>query len=163
MPMKLSSAAFCLGLLALSASGAQAQGTQEVIVRQGDTIEWYAISAGPHGIKFGADGATPVNQVDPLLQFSPRPDGSPGLNNNGESLSKGTGLLLTAKVKADAAVDKTFIFVCAVHGGAQSPMLSRPFKIAASVAGQQQTHKIIGVTGLHWALHVDTTPPPPPQ
>ena len=160
MPMRLSSAAFSLGFLALSASGAWAQVPEEVIVRQGDTIEWYALSQGPHGVKFGSDGATPsLNEVNALLEFT-----APGLNNNGESASKPTGRLLTAKVKANAEVGKVFVFVCSIHSGADGPMVSRAFKIAASVAGgQPQTHKIIGVTGLHWALHVDTTPPPPPQ
>jgi len=99
-------------------------------------------------------GFSPVNEVSELLEFTP------GLTD-GDSESKPTGRLLTAKVKSDAPVGKKFVFVCAVHSGGQ--MISHPFVITASVAGEQpRTHKIMGVTGLHWALHVDTTPPPPP-
>jgi hypothetical protein len=154
---KLLFTAFCLGLLTMSAPTVLAQSSPEVIVRQGDMIEWFSISAGPHGVKFGSDGGSPLNEVNALLEFTPP-------LNNGESESKPTGRLLTAKVKDNAEVGKKFVFVCAIHSGATGPMLSHPFKIAAKVAGEQpRTHKIMGVTGQHWAIHIDTTPPPPPQ
>lgn len=149
MPKKLVSAVFCLGLLALCAPTVFAQGSPEVIVRQGDTIEWVAVGPPPHKVRFGANGATPVAEVSALLTFEPA-------LNNGDSPQLPTGKLLTAKVKDDAEPGKTFVFTCGVHPG---PMLSLPFTIAAKVASQPpRTHKIMGVTGLHWHLHVDTTP-----
>jgi hypothetical protein len=155
MPVKLLSTVFCLGLLALSTLSVHAQSSPEVIVRQGDTIEWWAISAGPHGVRFGSEGGSPVNEVSALLEFTP-----PGLTN-GDSEQKQTGRLLIAKVKDNAEVGKKFVFVCSIHTNGN--MISHPFTVAAKVAGEQpQTHKIMGVTGQHWALHIDTTPPPPP-
>lgn len=152
-PKKLLSTVFCLGLLALSTPSVYAQGSPEAIVRQGDTIEWWAISAGPHGVRFGSDGGSPVNEVSALLEFTPA-------LNNGDSEQKSTGRLLTAKVKDNAEVGKRFVFVGSFHTDGQ--MISHRFTVAAKVAGEQpRTHKITGVTGLHWALHIDTTPPPP--
>jgi plastocyanin len=162
MLAKMLSNAFCLGLLALSTTSTiLAQSSEEVVVRQGDTIEWWAISAGPHGVKFGSDGASPINEVATLLDFLPRSDGTPAIDNNGESEQKTTGRVLTAKVKTNAQVGGKFVFVCLIHTDGR--MISHPIVIAAGVPGQGRTHKIMGVTGLHWALHIDTTPPPPPN
>jgi hypothetical protein len=157
MIRKLVSAAFFAYLFAVSMYSANAQNVSEVIIKQGDSIEWFALSAGPHGVKFGSEGGIPsFEEVSRLLEF---PSGF-----NGESESKQTGRLMTARVKENAEVGKTFVFVCAIHSGATGPMVSHPFRIAAKVAGEQpRTHKILGVTGLHWAIHIDTTPPPPPQ
>jgi hypothetical protein len=150
MLKKLVTVVFCLGLLALDNPTVYAQGSPQVIVRQGDTIEWHAVGPPPHKVRFGANGATPIAEVSALLDFDP-------VLVNGDSPQASTGKLLTAKVKDNATPGKTFIFVCGVHTGGQ--MVSLPFTIAAKVAGEQpRTHKIMGVTGLHWHLHVDTTP-----
>jgi hypothetical protein len=159
MSKTLASSALCLGLLALSTPLVIAQGSPEVIVRQGDTIEWVAATPGPpaipHKVRFGGNGATSFAVVKDLLDFDPAltPDGG-GI---ADSAQKNNGTLLKAKVKDTAdVVGKTFVFVCGIHTG---QMLSLPFKIEARVGGEApRTHKITGEVGLHWHLHVDTSP-----
>jgi plastocyanin len=155
MPRELVSAMFCLGLLAVSAPAVYAHGSEEVVVKQGDTIEWIATGGPPHRVRFGADGASSVAEINNILEnfspaLTPAPTGgveSPGVN---------TGTILTAKVKDTAVPDATFIFVCGVHPG---PMLSLPFKVEPKVAGlPPRTHRIFGGPGLGWHVHVDTTP-----
>jgi hypothetical protein len=156
MSKKLVSAVFCLGLLALGPVTAYAQ-QAEVIVRQGDSIEWVAVTgAPPHKVRFNANGASSIDEINAILEnFSPALKVGP----NGERDSdppKSSGTLLAAKVKDDAPPGKTFVFVCGIHTGA---MLSFPFKVEAKVAGEpSRTHKIMGVPALHWHLHIDTTP-----
>ena len=130
-----------------------AQGAPEVIVRPGDTIQWAAISGGPHQVWFsGANGASSRAQiVDILDNFS-----APGLDADGKSQGANTGALLSATVKdAPGVVGKTFVFTCGIHPAA---MLSLTFTVADKVAGQgPRTHRILGESGSHWHLHVDTT------
>jgi hypothetical protein len=155
MPKNLIAALFFLGFAALTMPTAYAQGSPEVIVRQGDTIEWVAVGPPPHRVRFGSPGTTPFAEVSALLEFTPTLTAGPG--GEADSPQAPTGTLLTAKVKDDAVPGKTFIFNCGVHPGGQ--MLSLPFTIAAKVAGEQpRRHRIMGVTGLHWHLHIDTTP-----
>jgi hypothetical protein len=140
-----------LTLVASALVPASAQVLPEVTVRQGDTIQWVV---GPgniqHKVKFGATGTTSVAEIRDILDITPP------LTAAGESRQAASGTLLTAKVKDNAEPGKTFIFTCGVHPG---QMLSLPFTVAAKVAGQPaRTHKIIGEVGLHWHLHVDTTP-----
>jgi hypothetical protein len=147
----VAAAGFSFGLLFLGLGAAYAQhgSADVVVVRPGDTIEWFAVGPPKHKVRFGANGATPTNEVSALLDFNPA-------LVDGDSPERSTGKLLTAKVKDNATVGKTFVFTCGVHPGA---MLSLPFKIEAKVTGEQpRTHKIMGVVGLHWHLHVDTTP-----
>lgn len=145
-----------LGLFAVTAMPAHAQGPStpaDRTVRQGDTIEWVAVSGGNHKVRFGANGATPVPEINTLLEsFSPAL--TPGAI--GDSPQASSGRLLTAKVKEDAAtVGKTFIFTCGIH---TTGMLSQPFTIAAKAPGQPpRTHKIKGVLvggQFHWFLEV---------
>jgi plastocyanin len=149
-------AALCLAILAPGSQSAYAQGSPEVIVRQGDTIEWVAVGPPPHKVRFGAGaGVTSVADMNLLVTFTPALTIGPG--GEGDSPQSGNGPLLTAKVKDDAAPGKSFVFNCGVHSG--GPMISLPFTIAAKVDGvPPRTHKIIGEQGLHWHLHVDTTP-----
>jgi plastocyanin len=159
MPKKLVPAVFCLGLLALSTLTAYAQGSPEVIVRQGDTIEWVAMGPPPHKVRFGANGATPLDAINGLLEnFTPALTVGPGGEGDSPAQGQSAGTLLTAKVKDNAdVVGKAFVFVCGVHSAGQ--MVSLPFRIEAKVAGEApRKHKIMGGPGLHWHLHVDTTP-----
>ena len=147
-------AALSFGLLVLSVSMVFAQGSTVITVRQGDTIEWTSLSAGPHRVRFGSSGAAPaLADLNKLLEF---PDPNFPLTT-GDSKQAVTGKLLVAKVKEDPeTVGKTFVFVCGVHSAGQ--MVSLPFTIAVKVAGETKTHRITGETGLHWHLHIDTTP-----
>jgi hypothetical protein len=157
MTNKLTVAALSLGLLTLTAGVAHAQGSPEVVVRQGDTIEWVSVGPPPHKVRFGANGATSLDVINALLEnFTPPL--TVGGGGEGDSPSQSNGTLLTAKVKDSAdVVGKTFVFVCGIHTGGQ--MVSFPFRIEAKVAGEPpRRHKIMGVQGLHWHLHVDTTP-----
>lgn len=150
MPKKLLPAAFCLGLLALSTPTVYAQGSPEVIVRPGDTIEWVAVAAGPHRVKFGAGGTTTsVEDIKKILD-------NPAISPAGDSAQAVTGPLLSAKVREDATPGQTFVFTCGVH---PTDMLSLTFIVAAKVVGEPvRTHKITGEAGRNWHLHVDTKP-----
>lgn len=141
-----------LALVASALVPASAQVLPEVIVRQGDTIQWVVgTGSPPHRVRFGANGATSVAEINTILENL-----TPPLNPAGDGRQAASGTLLTAKVKDNAEPGKTFIFTCGVHPG---QMLSLPFTVAAKVAGQPpRTHKIIGEAGLHWHIHVDTTP-----
>lgn len=154
----LAASALCLGFLAQSTPLANAQGSPEIIVKQGDTIEWVAATPGPppisHKVRFGANGATSFAVVKELLDFDPAL--TPDANGMADSVQKPSGTLLKAKVKDTTdVVGKTFVFVCGIH---TANMLSLTFKIEAKVAGEApRTHKITGETGQHWHLHIDTT------
>ena len=141
-----------LALIASACVPVAAQVLPEVIVRQGDTIQWVVGQGSPpHKVRFGANGATSVAEINTILTNI-----TPPLTPAGDGPQKPSGILLTAKVKDDAEPGKTFIFTCGVH---PPQMLSLPFTVAAKVAGQPpRTHKIIGEAGLHWHVHVDTTP-----
>jgi hypothetical protein len=127
-------------------------------IRQGDTVEWVSITGGPHQVRFGGTvGSTTlpkVSEIQALLEFPPAP--APQLTISGD-IGRGptlsTGLLLTAKVKDDAAVGATIVFTCGIH---TTGMLSQPFKIAAKVTGQPaRNFKIKGVLvsgQMHWFL-----------
>lgn len=152
MSKTLFATALSLGLLALASEPIFAQGAStpaDRTIRQGDTIEWVAESAGPHEVRFGAPGTTPVAAINTILE-SFTPVLTPGAIGNSPRLP--SGRLLTAKVKNAATPGTTFIFTCGVH---PPQMLSQPFTIAARVAGQPpRTHRIKGVSGLHWLLEV---------
>ena len=144
--------ATALAAIACAVASAYAQAPPEVIVRPGDTIQWVLGSGSPpHKVRFGANGATPVTEVKQVLgNFST--DLTPA--GDGPALTVGTPF--TAKVLDTAEPGKTFIFTCGIH---PPVMLSLQFTVAAKVPGQAaRTHKIVGETGLHWHLHVDTTP-----
>lgn len=151
MSNALRSAAFAFGTFILGTNLAYAQVAPEVIVRRGDKIDWSALSGGPHRVKFGVAGTTPVAEITALLEFTP------ALTPGGDSPQKVTGPLTSATVKdVPEVVGKTFVFTCGVH---QAQMLSLAFTIADKVAGvASRTHKITGEAGLHWHLLVDTTP-----
>jgi plastocyanin len=150
MPKYLVSAVFGLGLVALNTPTVYAQGSPEVIVRPGDTIEWVAVSGGPHKVRFGADEATSLDKLKDILE-----NFTPPLTAAGDSPPGNPGPLTKATVKADAA-GKTFVFTCGVH---PTDMLSLTFTVADKVAGQPaRNHKISAEAGRHWHLHVDTTP-----
>jgi hypothetical protein len=160
MPKKSLIAAIGLGFCVLTPAISYAQGSPVVMVRQGDTIEWSVISAGPHQVRFGGTvaGATlpTISAIQAILDFPPPP--APQLTIDGDvarSPAAGGGKLLTAKVKADAAVGTTFSFTCGIH---PAQMASVTFAIAASDGQPPRTHKIFGETGLNWHLHADTTP-----
>lgn len=147
----LVSGVFCLGLLALNAPVAYAQGAPEVIVRPGDMIQWTAQSGGDHSVKFGSAETTPVKDINLILQFDP-----PGLDANGTSPTGNQAPIIKATVKDTAPVGKTFVFMCGVHG---TDMLSYTFIVAEKVANQPpRTHLIFGQSGSHWRLHIDVKP-----
>lgn len=129
---------------------AHAQAPPEVIVRPGDTIQWVGTGAPPHKTRFGANGATPINDINQILEnFTPPLSNGDGPVLNGQAT-------LTAKVKdTPQVVGKTFIFTCGFH---PAQMLSLQFTVAAKDGNTPRTHKITGEPGLHWHLHVDTTP-----
>ena len=165
MSRTLFTAATGVGLLILSHASVCAQQPStpaDRTIRQGDTIEWVAVSGGNHKVRFGANGATSVADINTILEnFSQAL--TPG--TTGDSPAASSGTLLTAKVKDDATPGKTFIFTCGIH---TTPMLSEPFTIAAKVPGQPPRNlKIKGVfvSGqMHWFLEaardvqVDTAP-----
>jgi hypothetical protein len=138
-------------LVASTYALASAQVLPEVIVHQSDTIQWVVGSPSPpHKVRFGANGATSVADINDILENITPP------LTAGDGPQASSGILLTARVKDDATPGKTFIFTCGVHPVA---MLSLPFTVAAKVVGQpSRTHKIMGEAGLHWHVHVDTTP-----
>ena len=147
MSKRLTAVAIWLGFVAVPAP-VSAQTQPEVVVRQGDTIQWVAAAGLQHKVKFGAAGTTPIADIGAILNFTP-----PLVN--GESKAT-TGTLQTATVKEDkATVGKTFVFTCGFH---PAQMVSLPFLVAAKVAGEPaRTHTIMGEAGFHWHLHVDTT------
>ena len=125
MSRTLAVVSFALAMGASAVAHAQPS-APEVVVRQGDTIQWVAAQGPPHKVRFGSSGATPVPEIDAILTFNP-------LLVNGEGTAT-SGTLLTATVKEDpSTVGKTFIFTCALH---PAQMLSLPFVVAAKVAGQ---------------------------
>jgi hypothetical protein len=153
----LAARALGLGLGVLYPTLTHAQPT-EVIVKQGDKIEWHQVSGPQHRVRFGGTVGTvtltPVDQIRQRLG-----DFDPPLPDNGQPLPVSGKPLLVATVRADAPVDATFIFTCGEH---PSAMISIPFKIRAA-EGSPQTHRIDGVAGFHWKLqpgnvHIDTTP-----
>jgi|ERR1043165_9223003 hypothetical protein len=147
--------AFGIGLLSLSSATVCAQGQPEVVVRQGDSIEWSGAGAPPHKLRFGGPGGTTsIAVIKTILEgFNPPiPDNATVWDS-----PQGGGKFATLKVKDDAPPGATFVFICGIHLG---QMLSLPFKVEAKVAGEgPRTHKVIGVPGPDWHLHVDTTPP----
>jgi hypothetical protein len=152
-----------LALVAIASPAVYAQELstdEDRTIRQGDTIEWVSVTGGPHQVRFGgAVGATTlpkISEVQAILDFPPAP--APQLTISGDigrGPAAGTGPLLTAKVKDDAAIGATFIFTCGIH---TTGMLSQPFMIAAKVADQPaRTFRIKGVfvSGqMHWFLEV---------
>jgi hypothetical protein len=153
--------ALCAGLVAIAAARAYAQIT-EVVVRQGDSIEWHHVSGPTHRVRFGGTVKTPGGTVTltPLTQIQNiLEDFKPPLTSDGLSMGSGGQPLLTAKVKDSAAVKSTFTFTCANHPMA---MISIPFRVEAA-GSATQTIRIDGVAGFHWKqqpgnVHVDTTP-----
>jgi hypothetical protein len=152
MPRILTVVALCLDLLPLALGPAHAQGPstpEDRTIRQGDTIEWIAVS-GTHKVRFGANGATSVAEINTILEnFSQAL--TPG--TTGDSPAASSGTLLTAKVKDDATPGKTFVFTCGIH---TTPMLSELFTIAAKVPGQAPRNLRIKGTfvnnQMHWLL-----------
>lgn len=152
-------AALSTALVFVSFPSAHAQ-VKEVVVRQGDTIEWHGVSGPPHRVRFGGtvgkEKLTPVGEIRAILD-----DFKPALPDNGEPAPSGK-VLLTATVRKDAPLNATFIFTCGNHPTA---MLSIAFRVVAA-GPVTQTHRIEGVTGFHWQLrtekgeviHIDTTP-----
>jgi plastocyanin len=152
--------AIALGSFILTPAIGYAQGSAVVMVRPGDTIEWSVISAGPHQVRFGGTVAgaplPTISAIQAILDFPPPP--APQLTIDGDealSPAAGGGKLLTATVKANAAVGTKFSFTCGMH---PAQMASVTFAIAASDGLPPRTHKIFGETGLNWHLHADTTP-----
>jgi plastocyanin len=140
----------CLALCGGAGAFSYAQAPPEVIVRPGDTIQWVGTGNPPHKVRFGANGATPVDDINKILEnITP-----PLANGDGPVLNGTTSL--TAKVKDNAeVVGKTFVFTCGIH---PPVMLSLQFTVAAKDGPTPRIHKITGEPGLHWHLHVDTTP-----
>ena len=138
----------CASVMA-TAMPVYAQGQPDIVVRQGDTIEWIGAAGGPqHKLNFGAAGTTPVAEITTILDFKPPLAG-------GES-KQGSGLLVSATVKEDkATIGKKFVFTCGVH---PVPMLSVSFVVAPRVPGEApRTFTVMGESGLHWHVHADTT------
>ena len=147
--------AISLVLVASASIFVYSQNQAEVVVRQGDTIQWVHLGpmGVPHKVRFGSSGATPVADINMILE-----NFKPPLNAMGDAPPATSGTLLTAKVKDTAMAGATFVFTCGIH---PMPMLSLPFRVEAKVAGQPaRTHKITAEMGLHWHVHVDTTPMP---
>ena len=90
-------------------------------IRPGDKIEWTV--QGPHFLKIGSAGLTPLADVNKIVTFSPSLTVT-GTEGNGAS--NGT---VTGTVKDDAATQgvATFVFTCGAHAAA---MKSLPFTIA---------------------------------
>lgn len=140
-----------IACIAGAAASVHVQAPPEVIVRPGDTITWSGTGNPPHKVRFGANGASPIADINDILENI-----TPPLVSGDGPVFNNTTTTLTAKVKDAAGVGKSFIFTCGFHPG---QMLSLQFTVAAKVTGQgPRTHKIVGEPGLHWHLHVDTTP-----
>jgi plastocyanin len=154
MSKMLFSAVFCLGLLPIAPASVYAQGPStptERTVRQGDTIEWVAVSGGNHRVRFGESGATSLTEINTILEPTVAQDNPP--------VAIPSGALFTAKVRDSATVGKTFVFTCGIHTG---QMLSETFTVAAKDPTQPaRSHKIKGVSGPHWFMEVPAASPPP--
>ena len=162
MTNTLASSILGFGVLVLSTLLANAQNNPEIIIKQGDTIEWVSVPNAPHKVRFGGSGsgATSFDVVKDLLDFDPTTPIMHDPNNPDpttfDSAQKPSGTLLKAKVKeTDGVIGKTFVFICGVHGG---QMLSYAFKIEAKGAGGARNYRILGEPAINWHLHIDTTP-----
>jgi hypothetical protein len=160
MTKTAASSVLCLGVLVLSTLHANAQTNPEIIIKQGDTIEWLSVPNVPHKVRFGGpQGASSFDAVKDLLDFDPAtPIAHDPANPDAttfDSAQKSSGTLLKAKVKDSAEIGKTFVFICGVHLG---QMLSYTFKIEAKGPGGARNYRILGEPSIHWHLHVDTTP-----
>lgn len=167
MPKSLIATVLALGLVGSAPVFAQTASTDaDRTIRQGDSIEWIALSGPPHRVRFGGTvGTTTLTSVSDVEKILEDFVSVTATGDTAQSPSGSDGeTVLTAKVKADAAVGTTFIFTCGIH---TSQMISQIFTIAASDAAlPARTHRINGVQGLHWLLeivkveevHADTTP-----
>jgi hypothetical protein len=155
MHTPFSFSALCLGFLSLGTLFSSAQTNPEIVIRQGDTIEWAAIPNAPHKVRFGGTGgATSFDTVKDLLDFDPPL--MPDQTGIADSPQKASGTLLKATVKdGDGLVGKTFVFICGVHGG---QMLSYMFKIEPKGADGPRNYRILGEASINWHLQIDTTP-----
>ena len=154
-------AALCATLLHLSSAFAQSMSTPaDRILRPGDTIQW--APAGPHKLRLGSTGLTPVTDIDKILTFSPAPASDAG---GVREWNAAQAVTATVKDGADTQGVATFVFTCGAHPAA---MLSHPFTFESKPAAQPtRTFRIRSDPANKWIMQkpdgsgdvqVDTTP-----
>lgn len=147
-----------LGILALVSTPLFAQDTtptpEDLTLRPGDKIIWTADA--PHRLRFGGSVThagtplplTPFADVQNLLDLEPKLTAGP----DGIALGPtGSAVKVTATVKASASAGAEFFFTCGFppHGG---PMVTVPFKIAASNGQPPRTVEIVASGSARWRL-----------
>lgn len=146
MRISLFATALTLGLVTLAAAPASAEPLAtdaQRILRPGDKIEWTV--SGPHFLKVGSVGLSPLADVDKIITFSP------ALTATGTEGSGAAGGTVTGTVKDDAATQgvATFVFTCGAHAAA---MKSLPFTIAPRDSQPPRILKIRATPQFHWIL-----------
>jgi len=127
-----------VGLLVASQLSVMAQGAptkEDLTLHPGDTITWTPAPGSPHRVRFGGTVAgktlTPFADVEKILENI-----SPKLIKDGDGFeSDKGGVIVTAKVKADAADGSEFNFTCGFNP--HTPiMVTVPFQIAPLPANE---------------------------
>jgi hypothetical protein len=148
MARTISLAAICAAVLGLSLASALAQPVStpaDRVLRPGDTIQW--TPAGPHKLRLGGAGLTPITDVDKVLTFSPPPASEADGTREWDKLQVVTA---TVKGNADTQSVAQFIFTCGAH---PVQMKSRSFTFESKPPGQNpRTFAIRSDPALKWIM-----------